>query len=462
MNQPEANPEFEALLDYLKHSRGCDLTGYKRSTLMRRFRQRMQNINIDNYQSYLQYLQHHTEEYLDLLNDVLINVTSFFRDRDAWDYLASEIVPQIVASKQPDERIRLWSAGCAAGQEIYSLLILLAEALGIESCIKRVQCFATDADWAAVQQARRATYSDLEIAGIPPNLLEKYFEQTEQGYVFHPRLHRTIIFGRHDLAQDAPMSKIDLLACRNVLMYFNRDTQASILVRFHFALKNTGFLLLGKSELLIHHRPIFTPINLKHRVYAKSLNLELEDYLSINPKSRKNQAIDASTTQTYFWKTTFETSPVAQLAVNIKGYLIGANENASQLFGLTLEDWNRPFQELEPGKLVCSYTSIKTIYGNHLPVTLKNIKWNSSKSIKYFDVAIAPVFNTNKQLLGVALTFLDKTPCKRLAAKLESTNCELARLSETLQATESKLNTIQMELESAHQEIQLLAQDTRN
>ena len=219
MNQPEANPEFEALLDYLKHSRGCDLTGYKRSTLMRRFRQRMQNINIDSYQSYLQYLQHHPQEYLDLLNDVLINVTSFFRDRDAWDYLAALVLPKILASKQPYEPIRVWSAGCAAGQEIYSLLILLAEALGIESCLERVQCFATDADQAALQQTRKATYSDLEIASIPPHLLEKYFEQTEQGYVFHPTLHSTIIFGHHDLAQDAPMSKIDLLACRNVLMY---------------------------------------------------------------------------------------------------------------------------------------------------------------------------------------------------------------------------------------------------
>ena len=460
MNQPEANPEFEALLDYLKNSRGCDLTGYKRSTLMRRFRQRMQNINIDNYQSYLEYLQDHRQEYLDLLNDVLINVTSFFRDRDAWDYLAAEILPKIVASKQPDEPIRVWSAGCAGGQEIYSLLIELAEALGIESCLKRVQCYATDADEAALKQARRGTYSDLEIAGIPPNLLEKYFEKTEQGYVFHPTLLSTIIFGRHDLTQDAPMSKIDLLACRNVLMYFNPETQASILVRFHFALKNTGFFFLGKSETLINRRQIFTPINLKHRIYAKFLKLEIEDYLSINPISRKNQAIDPATIQSYFWQTAFETSPVAQLAVDLNGYLINANEQANLLFGLTLDDWNRPFKELEPGKLVGSYTSMTKLYRNHRPVTLKNIEWNAAQSIRYFDIAIAPVFNYKKQFLGITLTFIDKTACKRLNAKVDLTNSELAKLSETLQATESKLESIQMELDSAHQEIQLLTQNT--
>lgn len=116
MHSSQANPELEALLDYLKHNRGCDLTGYKRSTLMRRFEHRMHCINIDNYPSYLQYLQFHSQEYLALLNDVLINVTNFFRDRDAWDYLAAETIPKIIANKQPNEPIRVWSAGCSTGQ----------------------------------------------------------------------------------------------------------------------------------------------------------------------------------------------------------------------------------------------------------------------------------------------------------------------------------------------------------
>ncbi|KAB8321320.1 protein-glutamate O-methyltransferase CheR [Tolypothrix campylonemoides VB511288] len=281
MNSPEVHPEFEALLNYLKYNQNCDLTDYKRSTLMRRFQHRMKSININSYQSYRQYLQSEPRELLALLNDVLINVTSFFRDRDAWDYLATDIIPKIIASKQPDEPIRVWSAGCASGQEIYSALMLLAEALGIESCLKRVQCFATDLDKAAVLQARQGTYSAKDITGIPPVLLEKYFQHTEKGYVFDPQLRRTIIFAHHDLAKDAPMSKIDLLMCRNVLIYFNPEAQASIFVRFHFALKNTSFLFLGKTESVTTRRQIFTPVSLKHRVYAKGLNLEMDDYLSL-------------------------------------------------------------------------------------------------------------------------------------------------------------------------------------
>lgn len=419
MHSSQANLELEALLDYLKHNRGCDLTGYKRPTLMRRFEHRMQSINIDNYPSYLQYLQSHSQEHLALLNDVLINVTSFFRDHDAWDYLAAEIVPKIIASKQLDEPIRVWSAGCAAGQEIYSLLILLAEALGIESCLERVQCYATDVDEAALGQARQATYSDVDITGMPSNLLEKYFEQTKRGYVFQPNLRRTIIFARHDLAKDAPMSKIDLLMCRNVLIYFNPEAQASILVRFHFALKNTGFLFLGKAEALTNPRQIFTPINLKQRVYAKGLGLELEDHLSINPKSSRKQAIDSLTTQSHFWQTAFETSPVAQLAVALNGCLIGANEPANLLFGLTLDDLRRPFQDLAPGKLLGSHAEMKTFYLHRRPMTLNNIKWITSSSTRYFDVAIAPVFNAKQQLLGITLSFLDITACKQLAEKLD-------------------------------------------
>jgi two-component system CheB/CheR fusion protein len=166
-NTTDVNLQFEILLDYLKHNRGCDLTSYKRPSLMRRFQHRMQSINIDTYQSYLKYLQSHSEEYLTLQNEVLINVSSFFRDHDAWNYLAAKIIPQIIASKQPDEPIRVWSAGCAAGQEICSLLILLAEALGIESCSQRVQCYATDVDKSALVQARQATYSQSEITDIP-------------------------------------------------------------------------------------------------------------------------------------------------------------------------------------------------------------------------------------------------------------------------------------------------------
>ncbi|MBD1909869.1 MULTISPECIES: CheR family methyltransferase [unclassified Leptolyngbya] len=452
MAPPETNSEFEALLDYLKHNRGCDLTGYKHSTLMRRFQHRMQSLKIESYNNYLQYLQRHPEEYRDLLNDVLINVTGFFRDHDAWTYLADEVIPKIIGSKEPDEPIRIWSAGCAAGHEIYSLLILLAEALGIENCLKRVQCYATDADEEAIQQARRATYKELELASIPPEWLQKYFHPTPQGYTFHPALQHTVIFAYHDLTQDAPISKLDLLMCRNVLIYFKPEIQARVLVRFHFGLKHTGFLFLGKTETLVHRRPIFTSFHHQHRIYTKASKLEISDYLSIAQKSSPQKALTPPTQEHDFWRTLFETNPAAQLAIDLNGWLIGANEQASHLFDLTPEDWNRPFQELVPGKILRSHISIQAFYRARSTVSLKHVEGVTAKGIKYFDITIAPVFNAQRQFLGVAITFADRSDYQQLTEKLSSTEAELDKLREAM-------HTTQMELEAAHQEMHLLDQD---
>ncbi|KYC41719.1 chemotaxis protein CheR [Scytonema hofmannii PCC 7110] len=456
----EVNLEFETLLDYLKYNQGCDLTGYKRSSLMRRFRHRMQSINIDTYESYLQYLQRHWEEYRALLNDVLINVTSFFRDRKAWDYLAAEVIPKIIASKQPDEPIRIWSAGCATGQEIYSLLILLAEALGLEVCRQRVQCFATDTDEAALSKARQATYSNKDIIGIPAELLQKYFEYTETGYVFHPELRRTIIFSRHDLTQNAPISKIDLLICRNVLIYFNSETQVSVLKRFHFALKNTGFLFLGKAETVINRRQIYMPVNINQRIYAKELTLEVDDYRLIIPKSHRQHTTHLLPIQNYFWETAFETSSFAYLAIDANGCLLHANEWARTLFGLTFNNWKRPFQDLKVAKLIGTNTLTQALHSRQALAVLKNIEWTTSKSTKHFDIHISQVFTTKNDLLGVTLTFIETNDYKQFNQELESTRLELARVSKTLAETKYELSMAYNELESTRKELELLHQQT--
>ncbi|MBD2464439.1 protein-glutamate O-methyltransferase CheR [Oscillatoria sp. FACHB-1407] len=263
---------LETLLDYLKCNRECDLTGYKRSTLMRRFRHRMQQLNLYSYSNYLRFLQDCPNEHLALLDEVLINFTGFFRDRHTWEYLATEVIPSIVASKSSNEPIRVWSAGCATGQEVCSLLILLAEILGLEACLERVQFYATDADVHALQQARRGVYRETDVVHLPPQWLKKYFVRTCRGYVFHPTLRRIVTFKRHNLMQDAPLHDVNLLVCRNVLMYLTAEAQQSILGRFHASLEDKGFLFLGQAELLFHQRHLFRTVNLQQRFYTKALD----------------------------------------------------------------------------------------------------------------------------------------------------------------------------------------------
>ncbi len=260
---------FEALLDYLKENRGSDFTGYKRQSLMRRVTRRMQTVNIADYRDFQNYLAANPEEFTSLFNTILINVTSFFRDKDAWDYLARDIIPEILASKKRNETIRIWSAGCASGEEAYTIAMLMTEAVGADSLKDHVKIFATDIDGAALYQARNATYPAKEVELVPRELRDKYFTIVGKSYVFKSDLRDSIIFGRHDLIQDAAISHLDLLVCRNTLMYFNSQTQSKILSRFHSALNDYGFIFLGRAELLLSHAHLFSPKTLKHRIFKK-------------------------------------------------------------------------------------------------------------------------------------------------------------------------------------------------
>ncbi len=157
---------FETLLDYLAQSRGFDFSGYKRSSLKRRVRKQMQSYNIDNFSDYLDYLQVRPEAFLPLFNTILINVTSFFRDKSAWDYIQNKTLPRILDNKLERSQIRIWSAGCASGEEAYTLAMILAELLGIEQFRQRVKIYATDVDEEALNQARQASYSAKQIQPI--------------------------------------------------------------------------------------------------------------------------------------------------------------------------------------------------------------------------------------------------------------------------------------------------------
>src|SRR5471030_2574455 len=211
--------DFETLLDFLKRNRGFDFTGYKRTTLQRRVQKRMDAVGIDSYALYLDFLEAEADEFKQLFDTLLINVTHFFRDDAPWQYLAEHVLPVLIARALPGMPIRGWSAGCASGEEAYTLAILFAEVLGIDALRDRVKIYATDADEQALALARTASYTEQQVEGVPEALRAKYFEAADGRFVFRKDLRRSVIFGRNDLVQDAPISRIDLLVCRNALMY---------------------------------------------------------------------------------------------------------------------------------------------------------------------------------------------------------------------------------------------------
>lgn len=405
--------ELDTLLEYLKQNQGCDLTVYKQSTLQRRLGVRMCQIGVGSYSSYLDYLNQHREEIACLLDAIFINFTGFFRDPDAWKYLADEVIPKIISKKKAPEPIRIWSASCASGEEAYTLALLFVEALGMEQYLQRVQIYATDVDEAALRQARQHRYTNSEVAGVPVALLNKYFESTPQGYIFNPALRRRVIFARHNLLEDAPISKLDLLVCRNTLMYFNHEAQVRILIRFHFALKNFGFIFLGKAETLVSRPFLFTPINIKHRIFSKGANLGANDVLMLsnkNPQANQDAVLDCKN----LWQSVFETHPIAQLIVAQDGILIGANESARALLNVSANDLGHPLQKSQfIAQFVELYSKFEQSLDNRCRVKVKNAQWSTAKSIYNLDIDIVPISDFERNFLGVSITFSNVTPLKQ-------------------------------------------------
>ncbi len=265
--------QLEDLLIYLSQTHQVDLTGYKRSTLMRRTLLRMQRVGVKDYQDYLAYLRQQPDEVVHLLDTVFINFTNFFRDPLVWGYLADQVIPKIVASKAPDEPIRVWSAGCASGEEAYSLAILLIEALGIEQFQQRVWIYGTDIDPDAILQARKGYYPIYKVEAMPAALHEKYFERCRDHYRYCWRedMRCSMSFHQHNLIRDSPLPEIDLLLCRNLLMYFTPETQLQALANLYDSLQEKGFLLLGNVETLVTpaERLLFTPIHWQNRLFKR-------------------------------------------------------------------------------------------------------------------------------------------------------------------------------------------------
>jgi two-component system CheB/CheR fusion protein len=481
--------KFEQLLEYLRQSRGFDFTGYKRPSLIRRVEQRMRAVKIRNFGDYVDYLEVHPEEFTFLFNTLLINVTSFFRDQAACDYLAETVVPRIIGSKANDKPVRIWSAGCATGEEAYSIAMVMAEALGKDEFRKRVKIYATDADEEALLIARQGTYTAKEVQPVAEELREKYFERVGGRYVFYPDLRRAVIFGRHDLIHDAPMSRLDLLVCRNVLMYFNTETQGNVLARFNYALNQDGYLFLGKAEMLLVHSALFAPVELKHRIFAKVSQVNLRDRLLVfgqtagadmgaefnNHVNRLVRLRDSA----------FDRANMAQVVVDVSGSLMLANQQARQFFSIEQRDIGRPFHDLELSYRPIELRSlIERSYAEKKTVTVKNVEQRvKNGEPRYVEVFVTPL-QDNGTPIGVCIAFDDVSELRNLAnvvdrqdpetvseelqgelettnEEVHSTNEELETTNEELQSTNEELETMNEELQSSNEELQTINDELR-
>jgi two-component system CheB/CheR fusion protein len=447
--------EFEELLEFLRDSRGFDFTGYKRPSLMRRVSRRMELTGSKSYAEYQDYLTTTPDEFAALFDTILINVTGFFRDPDAWSYLGDTVVPQVLASKPDESPIRVWSAGCATGEEAYSVAMVLAEALGPEDFRKRVKIYATDIDEGALSVARTAAYGEREIRGVPIDLRDRYFDQAGGNrWAFRADFRRSVIFGRNELVSDAPISRVDLLVCRNTLMYFNAETQSKVLDRFHFALRPEGVMFLGKAEMLLSHGTLFTPLDLRRRFF-RPVRRGNNGAAAFTPRAALDRDV-VPVGMDRLHHQAMMVSPVATMLVNVDGVLAGMNPRAESLFGLAAHGVGRPLRELEVAfRPVMLSPSIEQVLAERRPLWLREVEWDRSADERLvLDLMVAPLLSLTGEAVGVSVMGTDVTRYRDLQNDLESANRQLETAYEELQSTVEELETTNEELQSTVEELE--------
>jgi len=448
------DPDFDELLLMLKETRGFDFIGYKKSTLMRRVRRRMDARGLASISEYRDYLELEPDEFPRLFDSLLINVTGFFRDPPAWHALRGTVLAELLSAKGPGRPIRVWSAGCATGEEAYTLAIVLAELLGTEAFINRVKIYATDLDENALQLARAGIYTERQIAGVEDDLRQKYLEAAGSKYSFRRDLRRQIIFGRNDLTHDAPISRVDLLVARNTLMYFTAETQANVLRRFHFALADPGFLFLGKAEMLLNHGDRFEPVDLRKRLFRK-IGTSASASGGRRGRGRVQQSLGAPSGE--LEAAALAAGPVAQLVIDSAGRLAAASMLAEALFNIHPRSVGQPFQDLEVSFRPVELRSvIEHVTQDQRPVELTDVVWHRTPGSepRVYDVSVVPLYRAAREPVGVGISFLDVTRYRNLRDELERSNRELERAYDELQSLNEELETTNEELQSTNEELE--------
>jgi len=468
--------ELETLLEFLHRDRGFDFTGHKRPSLLRRVHRRMSAVGASSLAEYRDYLELHEDELGHLFDMLLINVTAFYRDPPAWEALARRL-PSII-DPDPSVPVRVWSAGCSSGEEPYTLAMVLCEVLGEEAFNRRVKIYATDIDEESLAQARLATYTSKTLESLPHALVDKYFVRSGESFVFRKELRRDVVFGRHDLLQDAPIPRIDVLACRNALMYFNAETQERILQRLQFSVNPTGVLFLGKAEMLLSHAKLFAPVDLKMRLFSPITRPSRRRLRSTPDAIEREVARPEDDTRALVRRLSFDDSPVAQIVVDVAGRLAGVNHKASTQFLLSPQDLGRPFGELSlSSRWVELGAGIERARLELRPVQMKGVEHVLASGEKaFFDIEVTPLVSDSGGLVAVHVGFDDVTSMRRLQVELRRANLELEAVHEelrranleirtaheALQATNEELETTNEELQATNEELEALNEELQS
>ena len=453
----------------LRNATEVDFTHYKRSTIHRRIARRMVLHKISSLRQYLKYLHENRTEIMALCEDLLIHVTSFFREPDAFRALKETVLPRIFRNKAKGEPLRVWVAGCSTGEEVYSIAITVLEYLQQHKSSVPIQIFGTDVSEAVLETARAGIYFESAMSAVSAARTREFFVRADGGYQIIKRVREMCIFARQDLTKDPPYSRLDLLTCRNVLIYMEPVLQKKVMAILHYALKPHGFLMLGKSESLSGFSELFTPVGRKHKIYSKKSSSHRPplDLPAANPKHAP-----AETSETPGTPARFDPQKEADRII-MNHYAPAGLVASSDLQILNFRGNVAPYLSPSPGQASLSLlrmvrpefgvelrTAIHRAGKQDIPVRKEGIVIKRNGHLNEVNLEVVPFKGHAEERFFLVLFHESRVPdAEELAAPAPKSKSprngqlETARLQRELQTTKGHLQSIIEEHEATNEEL---------
>jgi len=472
--EPASARELEEILGKVRDARNFDFRNYKRGTLLRRVQRRMEDRGKRTLRDYSALLDREPAEFDALVNSMLIKVTSFFRDPEGWEELSAKVLPRMLSEKRTGEDVRVWCAGCATGEEAFSAAIVLAEAMGPSFGTQEVKIFGTDVDERAIAYARKGQYTRGQVESVPKKVLSEWFVEEGDGYAVRKELRRSVVFGINNLVSDAPISRLDLLICRNVFIYLDTPLQKRVLSRFHYALRRHGILMLGKSELIPFAGRIYEPVDLSLRIYRKDGRrdsaVSQERLMGLLEQETAAREVDDAGEQAgsvdQFHREVLQALPLPVVATTLDGSVMLWNVAAAHL-------WDRPESDVTGKKLTS--LNLPGLSGELLIEKSSMVRegrsdreWGDGSvgrpgdtQATQISVEVSPLRDAGGAKSGLVYAVGDVTSVRQMEFELRRANEErqsayeeLQTINEEMQSSNEELETTNEELQSANEELQ--------
>ncbi len=461
---------LQTIFVLLRAATKVDFTHYKHTTLKRRILRRMVLHQIERLEDYVTFLQNHPTEVQALYEDVLINVTNFFRDPEAFEALKSKVFPVITKDKSPAIPIRIWIAGCSTGEEAYSIAIELLEFLETVPIKPSIQIYATDISESAIEKARTGIYKHNEITDISPERLRRFFVQLDNGYQIIKPVRELCVFAKQNICADPPFSKLDLISCRNVMIYFGTTLQKRILPIFHYGLKSSGFLMLGTSETVGEFLDLFSLVDKKHKIYARKLTQALLPFDVVG----NNYPLNLGNFSSQISEDTFSDIDLQKEAdrIVLNSYAPAGVITSYDLEILQFRGQTSAYLEPAPGRASLNLlkmvrenlrlelrTAIQQVKKQNIPVRKEGLQIWHSEQVRQVNINVIPFQARTSEARYFLILFEDALTIPQLADASEKTGTrqtadkEVSRLQQELKVNKEHLQSIIEEQEASNQDL---------